>query len=90
MRKQKLVPVDINGVIISVYPASIDKSNRAVLHGEYKGARVNSPAICEIGESVILWPDADKPLAISMRKAAAGVFATTLLRTDGFTVTPTA
>lgn len=39
----------------SIRPAAIP------CHGDYKGTKVNSPAIALVGDSVVLWADASKP-----------------------------
>lgn len=79
----KLVPVSIGGITIRVDPTSIGKDNRTPHHGEFKGVKVNSPETFQIGDSVILWPEAGKPLAISIGKAALGVLATQFLQAEG-------
>lgn len=83
----KLVTVTINAVAVQVNPASIAKKDRTVLHGEYQGQQVNSPAICHMGGSVILWPDAEKKFAAVLGKAEMGVLATKFLEADGNKVT---
>jgi len=83
----KLVTVAINGILVQVNPASIAKKDRTVLHGNYKGQEVNSPAICKIGESVVLWPDAEKPFAAVLGNAEMGVLATKFLESEGHTIT---
>ena len=83
----KLVSVAISGISVQVNPASIAKKDRTVLHGEYQGKQVNSPAICKIGESVVLWPDAEKPFAAVLGHAELGVLSTKFLEADGYKVT---
>ena len=85
-----LLSVLIAGAAVRIDPASIPKENRKVFHGEFKGTQVNSPATYEIGESVILWPDASKSFAVSMPKADMGVLATQFLKAEGFNVTAAA
>ncbi|MFZ3044230.1 MAG: hypothetical protein WA058_03970 [Minisyncoccia bacterium] len=91
MRKQqfnpKMVPIQISGLQILINPASIDKSNRVVHHGEYKGTKVNSPESCQIDESIVIWAESGKSPVISMSKAAFGVLATQFLESEGHTVT---
>jgi len=91
MNKQRheritLVTILVNGKPIKVNPNSIRREDRQVLHGEYKGTSVNSPAIYPVGESVIFWPHADKPFAVAMTKADLGVLSTEFLKSEGFTV----
>ena len=82
----KLVPVTINGATVLINPASINKAERTVHHGEFNGVKVNSPATFEAGDSMIIWADADKPAVITMSKAALGVLATQYLEKSGYTV----
>ena len=91
MNKQKyeritLVTILVNGKPIKVNPNSIRREDRQVLHGEFKGQQVNSPAIYPIGESIIFWPNADKPFAVAMTKADLGVLSTEFLKSEGFAV----
>ena len=82
----KLVTVSINGKLIKVDPSSIRKEDRQVLHGEYKGTQVNSPAIHLVGDSAIFWPDANKSFAVAMTKPELGVLSTRFLQAEGHTV----
>lgn len=81
-----LVPVTINGIQVRLDPNSIAKEARTVHHGMFKDTQVNSPATCQIGDSVILWPDANKHTAIAIGKADLGVLATQFLKSEGLTV----
>ena len=81
-----LVPILVNGVSILAAPASISKDKRTVHHGAFKGTVVNSPATCSVGDSVVIWPEADKPQAYSMSKAAFGVLSTQFLKSQGYAI----
>jgi len=83
----KLVAVSLAGTTIRIDPASIAKDQRRILHGDFKGTQVNSPAIYPVGESVILWPDASKSFAVSIGRAELGVLSTKFLESEGLTVT---
>ncbi|GEM_PF-6171514 len=85
-----LVPITLNGATIRVDANSIQKQLRTPHHGDFKGTQVESPESFKIGESVICWPEAGKSRAVSMTKAAAGVFAKQFLESEGCTVTMTA
>ncbi|MFA5997932.1 MAG: hypothetical protein WC814_00855 [Candidatus Paceibacterota bacterium] len=82
-----LVSVAIGGISFKMVPNSIDKKLREPLHGEFKGEKVNSPAMLKLGtkpsDSVIVWPDENKPQAYAMSIAAAGVFSTKFLESEG-------
>lgn len=80
------VPVSIDGARIHVNSASIDRKLRTTHHGEFKGETVNSPETYQIGDSVIIWPEAGKPFALSMSKVAFGVLATQFLKSEGLSV----
>ena len=82
-----LVPVTVEGKTFMVDANSIDSKDRSVEHGEYKGEKVNSPAICSIGKSVVVWPEANESPAISFSKAGFGVLATKFLQAEDHTVT---
>ncbi len=88
MRKSTtvLVPVTINGLQVRIDPNSIPKEARTVHHGVFKDTQVNSPATCQIGDSVILWPDAGNRTAIAIGKADLGVLATQFLKSEGLSV----
>lgn len=86
-RQQKLVPISIAGVTLLADPNSIPLQNRQVIHGEYNGIKVNSPALAFVGDTAVLWPNERKSLAISMPKADLGLLSTTFLKTEGFNVT---
>jgi hypothetical protein len=86
----KLVTVSINGLPVKIDPASISKDRRVVLHGDYKGVQVNSPALTLIGDSAVFWPDSTKSFAVTMAKADLGMLATKFLQGEGFAITPTA
>lgn len=91
MKKQqgsgiRLIPVSINGTLVKIDPSSIGREKRTIHHGEFKGMQVNSPETYQIGESVVLWPEAGKPFAVAMSKAALGVLSTEFLKSEGFTV----
>ena len=77
------VTVAIDSAMIKVNSASIDRKVRTTHHGEFKGIKVNSPETYQIGDSVIIWPEAGKPFAISMNKAVLGVLATQSLQSEG-------
>ncbi len=85
-RGTPLVSIQVNGVSMRIDPASIGKSHRKVHHGEFKGTQVNSPATFAVGDSVILWPDADKSTVTTIGKAELGVLATSFLRDEGFDI----
>lgn len=83
----ELVWIKVNGILVQAKPASIDKSQRTPLHGKFKDVPVHSPAMCKLGtkpdDTVILWPNQKKSKAVSMSIAAAGVFATQFLESEG-------
>ena len=82
----KLVPVSVNGVTLQINPSSIGKEKRTVHHGEFKGVKVHSPESCKVGDSVVVWPEAGKPLAMVLSKAEMGVIATQFLESEGYQV----
>lgn len=69
---------------------SIPTAYRKTVHGEFKGEKVNSPSIADLGGSVAIWPDANEKTVFQMGKAELGVLATDFLQSQGFTVTPAA
>lgn len=81
-----LVTILVNGKPVNVDANSIRKEDRQVLHGEYKGKQINSPAISLVGESAIIWPDASESDAVAMTKADLGVLSMEFLKLEGFTV----
>ena len=83
----KLLSVMVNGAAAKIAPSTISSGARTLHHGEYQGVKVNSPASCKFGDSVILWPEAGKSEAVSMSKAAAAVFCKQYLESEGHTVT---
>lgn len=85
--RTKLILANVNGIAIQMNAASIDLGERTLHHGEYKGVKVKSPASCQIGETLVFWPDAKKPFVVSMNKADFGVLATQFLQAEGHTVT---
>jgi len=86
--KSKMIPLSISGAVLMASLASIDKNQRTVHHGEFEGTKVNSPATLQIGDSVIYWPDADKPdLAVTTDDAAFSLMAKQRLESKGYTVT---
>ncbi len=78
----RLVPVIVNGTTVMIDPSSINKTNRIVHHGSFQRTPVNSPASFHLGNSVIVWPDADKPHAFSISKASLGVLAQQFLESQ--------
>lgn len=86
----KLVPVSMGGAQILISPASIAAKERTTHHGTFEGVTVNSPQTRIVGDSVVLWPEAGKDVAITMDKAALGVLSTKFLESQGYTVTKTA
>ncbi len=78
--------VVIDGATIKVNPASIDRKLRTKHHGEFKGTKVESPETYQIGDSIIIWPEAGKPFALSIDKASFGVLATQFLKSEGLIV----
>ena len=87
-RSAKLVPVTIGGIAVAIDLKSIDTSKRKVHHGKFGDTQVNSPATLQIGDSVLIWPDAEKKdVAFTMDVASLGVLATQYLEDNGRTVT---
>lgn len=86
-RFTKLAPVSINGITVPIDTAAISKDKRTVHHGQYKSVQVNSPETCQIGDSVVIWPESGKAVSVTMSKAALGVLATQYLESEGHTVT---
>lgn len=87
IRARKLVPAMIGGLAVAVDLNSIDKSKREIHHGEFNGTKVNSPATLEIGDSIGIWPEADKKAHFTMTQAGFGVTAIDFLEKHGYTVT---
>jgi len=83
-----LVPVTFEGQTFMADANSFSKDNRKVLHGDYKGETVNSPAILTIGQNVVVWPEASEPRAESFTKASLGVLATQFLQSEGHQISP--
>lgn len=81
-----LVTVIIGGKAIQATPQSI-RPYAEVCHGEFKGTKVNSPAMAIVGESAVLWPDATKSQGVtSFDKASLGVLASKFLKDEGLTI----
>jgi len=84
----KLVPALVNGLLIQINLAAIDKDARTVHHGKFDGEQVNSPATLKIGDSVAIWPDADnKSTAVTMSQPAMGLMCQQYLESEGYAVT---
>jgi hypothetical protein len=77
----------ISGTLVRIDPKSISDDQRTLHHGEFEGVKVNSPATCQIGNSVIFWPDSRKSTAVSTSEAGFGLTAKNFLESKGYTVT---
>lgn len=86
---RKLVPALIGGLAVAIDLNSVDKGKREIHHGEFNGTKVNSPATLEIGDSIGIWPEADKSTHFTMSQAGFGVTAIDFLEKHGYTVTKT-
>lgn len=87
-RSIKLVPAVLNGSVAMIALASLASNpNRVVHHGQFEGKQVNSPATLEIGDTVVVWPEAErKDIAVTIKKADFGLLAKQHLESQGYTV----
>jgi hypothetical protein len=81
-----LVPLTIDDKTFMADANSFAKEDRTVLHGEFMGTKVESPAILEIQGNVIVWPEEDETPASSFTPAGLGVLAVGYLKSKGHTV----